>query len=53
MLDHPGLGECPALRTENRAWKKVTILMTSDTSQSELGITTHDGFSQHVEDQVP
>jgi hypothetical protein len=48
MLDAPGLGECPPLRTAKRVLQKLTIRSIFDTSSAFLGRTTQFGNCQHV-----
>jgi hypothetical protein len=48
MLEKPGLGECPPLRTANLTLKKDTILRIMETSWAELGNTAQAGASSVV-----
>lgn len=50
MLDHPGFGECPPLRTANLTWKKPIILRNFDTSSAVSGWMMQCGSAMQASD---
>jgi hypothetical protein len=47
-LAHPGLGECPPLRTENPVRRKEAIFKAWETWTELWGVMMHFGCNQHV-----